>query len=142
MYHLVLAGSGLAGLKLVEVPAADLHVALVVVHALGEVLGGTGAVVAVLLGLVLRGLLGLRGLGSRGAATEEAAYGMADGGANRDTSSCAGHLAEETGALRGRGRLGSRWMRLRGILRGRVRGGRTGLLGSRALGRYGRAGGR
>ncbi|KAH7037119.1 coenzyme Q biosynthesis protein Coq4-domain-containing protein [Microdochium trichocladiopsis] len=48
--HLVRLGSLLAGLELLEVPVADLHVAVVVVHALCETGGGAGAVV--LLGLL------------------------------------------------------------------------------------------
>lgn len=89
---LVLAGGGLARLELLEVPVADLHVATVVVEALGELLGGAGAVVAaplLLLLLVLRlhGRL-LLGRGGRlgGAAGEEAADGVADGGADGDTA--------------------------------------------------------
>ena len=84
---LVVAGGGLAGLELLEVPVADLHVALVVVHALGEVLGGAGAVVApLLLLLVLLGggrLVLLRRRGLARAAAEHAADGMADRGADR-----------------------------------------------------------
>lgn len=73
---LVLAGSSLAGLELLEVPAADLHVAAVVVEALCKVLGGTGAVELLLL---LSGL-GLDGSSSFGrAAAEEATDGVADG---------------------------------------------------------------
>lgn len=77
----VLGGGGLAGLELLEVPAADLHVARVVVHALGKGLGGAGAVVAPF----AVGLLGLGGLDGRGllgrrrAAAEEAADGVANG---------------------------------------------------------------
>lgn len=86
MRCLVRAGGGLAGLELLEVPVADLHVAAVVVHALGEALRGAGAVVVLL--LVLGGLLGLHLLGGGlgGAAGEEAADGVADGGANGDTA--------------------------------------------------------
>lgn len=82
---LVLAGSSLASLELLEVPVADLHVAAVLVEALCEVLGGTGAVVVLL--LLLGSGLGLDG-SSRfgGAAAEEAADGVADGGANGDTA--------------------------------------------------------
>ena len=87
--HLVLAGGGLAGLELLEVPVANGHVAGMLVHALGEVLRGRLAVVApflLLLGLGLRldGLLG-RGLGG-GAAAEETANGVADRGADGDTA--------------------------------------------------------
>lgn len=78
---LVLASSGLASLELLEVPAADLHVAALLVHALGEGLRGALAVVAPL-ALLLRVHLGLRGLrrrfGRRGAAAEETADGVAD----------------------------------------------------------------
>lgn len=79
--NLVLASSSLAGLELLEVPAADLHVALLLVHALGEGLRGALAVVAPLVLLLLR--VGLR-LGRRfgrcaaAAAAEEAADGVAD----------------------------------------------------------------
>ena len=90
---LVLAGSGLAGLELLEVPAADVHVALVLVHALGEGLGGAGAVIAPG-AVVLGGGGGSRGdslgagVGNRGGATagEEAADGVADGGADSYTT--------------------------------------------------------
>jgi hypothetical protein len=87
--HLVLAGGGLAGLELLKVPVADLHVAVVVIHALGEALGGAGAVVAPFAVLRLRvdGAL-LRGLldGAAATAREETADGVADGGADRDTA--------------------------------------------------------
>ena len=43
---LVLARGSLAGLELLKVPAADLHVAALVVHALRELLGRALAVVA------------------------------------------------------------------------------------------------
>lgn len=84
---LVLASSGLAGLELVEVPVADRHVAVVLVHALGEGEGGSLAVVALLLlsGLSLHGGLG-RGLGSGGAAAKETADGVTDGGTDSDTA--------------------------------------------------------
>lgn len=74
---LVLAGGSLAGLELLEVPVADLHVAAVLVEALCEVLGGTSAVVVLL--LLLGSGLGLHGSsGLGGAAAEEAADGVAD----------------------------------------------------------------
>lgn len=75
--NLVGTGSSLAGLELLKVPVADLHVAVVVVHALCKVLGGAGAVVV---GLLLGSGLGLDGGGSGlgGAAGEEAADGVAD----------------------------------------------------------------
>lgn len=85
--RLVLAGSGLAGLQLLQVPPADLHVSAVVVHALGEAGRRGGAVVAPL-ALLLRldvGLLGLLDGGGR-AAAEEAADGVADRGAYRYTT--------------------------------------------------------
>lgn len=85
---LVLAGGGLASLELLEVPVTDLHVAAVVVEALGEALSGAGAVVGAVVVVLLLGsgldLLG-SGLGSGGAATEEATEGMTDGRANGDT---------------------------------------------------------
>lgn len=83
---LVLAGGGLAGLELLEVPVADLHVAAVVIQALGEALGGAGAVVELLLLLGLLLGLELLGRGLGGAAGEEAADGVADGGADGDTA--------------------------------------------------------
>lgn len=61
---LVRASSSLAGLELLKVPVANLHVALVVVHALGESLRGAGAVVVAVL-VLLGGSLGLDLLGSR-----------------------------------------------------------------------------
>lgn len=68
--HLVLLGGLLASLELLEVPAANLHVSTIVVHALSEVLGGSGAVVVVL--LVLVGSVGLLryGFSGRRAAAE------------------------------------------------------------------------
>lgn len=57
-WHLVLLSSLLASLELLEVPVADLHVAAVVVHALGEALDGTGTVIVHLV-LVLVGHVGL-----------------------------------------------------------------------------------
>jgi hypothetical protein len=90
--RLVLAGSSLAGLELLEVPVADLHVAAVLVEALCEVLGGTGAVVVLL--LLLGGGLGLDGgSGLGGATAEEAADGVADGRANGDTAMSEKHVS-------------------------------------------------
>lgn len=86
--HLVLAGGSLAGLELLHVPSADRHVALVLVHAVGEALGGEGAVGAplVVLGL-LRGLgRGLGGCLGRAATAEHAADRVADGGAYGNTT--------------------------------------------------------
>lgn len=91
---LVLASSSLAGLELLEVPPADLHVAALLVHTLGELLGGAGAVVAPGLAVGVRLAVGLDavvgGLGGQGlaaaAAAEEARDGVADGGAYRDTT--------------------------------------------------------
>jgi hypothetical protein len=92
---LVRLSSSLASLQLIQVPSADAHVALVVVHALAEILhvGGTrrvferrGRVLAGVEtvvhglgggGVVLLGLLLLsRGAGT---ATKESADGVADG---------------------------------------------------------------
>lgn len=130
---LVRAGSGLAGLELLEVPVADLHVASVVVHALGEALNCAGAVVVLLLLVVLLLGLDLLGRGLRRAAAEEAAEGVADRGANCDTSSSAGHLTKQTRALR----LGRRLLVL---LRRRGHGGsRTSLLRRARRGGGGRA---
>jgi hypothetical protein len=82
----------LARLQLVQVPPADGQVALVLRHAVVEALdvasAGAGRLLALLHLLVLLrevGVLG-RGLGGRGAATEEAADGVADGGADCDTA--------------------------------------------------------
>ena len=84
---LVLAGSSLAGLELLEVPAADLHVATLLIHALGELDGGALAVVVAELLLVLRGLRLDGGLlGGFGGAAKETAEGVADGRANSDTA--------------------------------------------------------
>jgi hypothetical protein len=86
--HLVRLGSSLAGLELLKVPVADLHVATVLVHALREALRGTGAVVSPL--LLLGALLGLLRLSldllGRGAAAEETADRVADGRAHRHTT--------------------------------------------------------
>jgi hypothetical protein len=72
----LLARSGLAGLELLKVPVADLHVSVVVVHALCEVLGNTRAVVLVP-GLLLGSGLGLDGSSGLGGATEHATDSMA-----------------------------------------------------------------
>ena len=79
--------------QLLQVPAADLHVAALLVHAAGELLGRVLAVVApaVVLLLALRRdghllLLLLLNGGRGGAAAEEAADGVADRGADRDTT--------------------------------------------------------
>ncbi|ROW10310.1 hypothetical protein VMCG_02123 [Cytospora schulzeri] len=97
--RLVLAGSRLAGLELLEVPAADAHVALVLVHAAGEALGGVGAVGAPLVVLLggLGGGLGGGGLGAGGAA-EHAADGVADRGAYGDTTVAGRVCCWEVGA--------------------------------------------
>lgn len=88
--HLVVLGSSLAGLELLKVPIADLHVAAVLVHARGELLGGALAVGGAPLVVLLRGsgldLLLRRGSSLRGAAGEHAADGMANGGTDRDTT--------------------------------------------------------
>lgn len=87
--RLVRAGGSLAGLQLLEVPVADLHVAALLVHARGELLGrGLAVVVAGPLVLV-RGLglhRGLLGCGGLGGAAEHAAEGVADGRADGDTT--------------------------------------------------------
>ena len=89
---LVVLGSSLAGLELLKVPVADLHITLVVVHALRELRGGALAVAGVPLVVLGGSGLGLDGLGlgsgSRlgGAAGEEAADGVADGGTDRNTA--------------------------------------------------------
>lgn len=83
--------------QLVQVPSTDGQVALVVIHALaevlhirlaGRVLPGVAALVQVVvhrLGLGSRSLLGL-GRGAAGATGEEAADGVADGGTNCNTT--------------------------------------------------------
>jgi len=134
--RLVVLRGSLASLELLQVPVADLHVTVLLVHAAGELGRGTGAVVVSLVplaGLIVLGDrrgVGLRGGGlGRRAATEEAADGMADGGADSYTSSCASHLAEETRALGSSG-LGSG-----SVLLGSSHGGRRALLlGSRSRG--------
>lgn len=64
-HPLILAGSSLAGLELVEIPSANVQAALVLVHALPEVtdLGLASATLAVVVGgLVLLGKIGGCGL--------------------------------------------------------------------------------
>jgi len=92
---LVLAGSGLARLELVKVPAANGQVALVLVHAAPEVAdilcANAGSLV-----LGVHGGLAVLGLGERlvgrrscaGPAAEPAADGVADGGTDSDTTRC------------------------------------------------------
>lgn len=92
--RLVGLGGGLASLELLKVPVADLHVAVVLVHALRELLRGAGAVVTPLLVLslgvvVLFGGLAVVLLGSRlgrGAAGEEASDGVANRRTDSDTA--------------------------------------------------------
>lgn len=92
--NLVLASSGLAGLQLLQVPPADLHVAALLVHALGELLRGAGTVVAPRRVAGVLGTVGLQAVvlrfGRQGlaaaAAAEEARDGVADGRAYRDTT--------------------------------------------------------
>jgi hypothetical protein len=72
----LLAGGGLASLELLKVPVANLHVSVVVVHALCKVLGDTGAVVLVP-GLLLRSGLSLDGSGGLGGTTEQTTNGVA-----------------------------------------------------------------
>ena len=89
---LILARGLLACLQLVQVPAADGQVAVVLRHAGVEVLdvtsahtGGLGCLRLLVL-LCEVGVLG-RGLGGRrAAAAEEAADGVADGGSDSDTA--------------------------------------------------------
>jgi hypothetical protein len=89
---LVRGGRLLARLQLVQVPPADGQVALVLCHAVVEALdvasAGAGRLLALLHLLVLLrevGVLG-RSLGGCGATAEEAAKGVADGGADCDTA--------------------------------------------------------
>lgn len=70
--------------QLLEVPVADLHVAAVVVHALGELRRRAGAVVRLRLLRLLRGDGGR--LGGRRGAAEHAADGVADRGADGHTT--------------------------------------------------------
>lgn len=44
--HLVLASRSLASLQLVQIPSANLHVSILLIHARSELLGRTRAVVA------------------------------------------------------------------------------------------------
>jgi hypothetical protein len=95
---LVRLSGSLASLKLVKVPAANAHVALVLVHAVAEVadinltggvlvrgLGGVALVETVVHGLGLnRSLLGLSG--SAGATAEEATDSVANGGTDSNTT--------------------------------------------------------
>lgn len=99
---LVLTSSLLASLELFEVPAANGHVALVLVHAVGETLDVRGAwtggfsgralgVQGVVHGVTgacigVGGLLLLFNGSGRGAATEKATDGMAEGGADSDAT--------------------------------------------------------
>jgi branched-subunit amino acid permease len=81
----ILAGSSLAGLELLQVPPADLHVATIVVQALREALCRVGTVIAPLLLLCLillrlEGVLLLRSSSLGAATTKHASDGMADGG--------------------------------------------------------------
>jgi len=73
---------------LLKVPVANLHVATVVIHALGELLCRTSAVVLGLLALSLDVRRGssLNGRGRRAAAAEEATDGITDSGTDRDTT--------------------------------------------------------
>lgn len=72
----LLARSSLASLELLKVPVADLHVSVVVIHALCKVLSDTGAVVLVP-GLLLGGGLSLDGSSGLGGATKHTTDGMA-----------------------------------------------------------------
>lgn len=89
---LVLASRSLARLQLLQIPPANLHIAILLVHARSELLGRTRAVVAP--GAVLclgwgscRGSGLLDGVvGGCGTTAEEAADGVADGGADGDTA--------------------------------------------------------
>lgn len=87
---LVPAGGSLAGLDLLHVPAADRHVAIVLLQAVGQVLGRETAVnilLLVLVGVLLRGsgLGRCLGGGTRRAA-EHAHDAICDGVSNCDTS--------------------------------------------------------
>lgn len=93
---LVRFGGSLASLELIQVPSTDTQVALVVVHALAEVLrvGGAGRVlpgrrgVVALVQTIVHGLRWgcLLSRSAAGAATEEAPDGVADGGTDSDTA--------------------------------------------------------
>lgn len=73
----LLTSGGLASLELLKIPVADLHVSVVLIHALCKVLGDAGAVVLVP-GLLLGSGLGLDGGSSLGGtAGEETADGVA-----------------------------------------------------------------
>lgn len=93
-FHLVLASRSLASLQLIQIPAADGQVALVLVHAGAEVADVLRADRRRLVlrvhrhGAVVRlshGLVGRRG-GRARAAAEPAAHGVADRGADCDTA--------------------------------------------------------
>jgi hypothetical protein len=89
---LVLAGCGLACLELVQVPAADGQAALVLVHALAEVVdvartcAGRLHLCRVLVLLCEFGVLGRGVGGGGGAAAEPAADCVADRGSDGDTA--------------------------------------------------------
>ena len=90
---LVLAGSGLARLELVKVPAADGQVAMVLVHAAPEVADVLCAHAGSLV-LGVHGGLAVLGLGERlvsrrscaGSSAEPAADGVADRGTDSNTA--------------------------------------------------------
>lgn len=92
--RLVGLGGGLASLELLKVPVADLHVAVVLVHALRELLRDAGAVATPLLALSLGVVVLLGGLGvvllrsrlGRGAAREEATDSVANRRTDSDTA--------------------------------------------------------
>jgi hypothetical protein len=92
---LILSRRALARLELIQVPPADSKTTLVLIHALSEVVdvgrAGTRRLLHLRRGgvLVLAGefrRLGRRFGGSRGAAAEPAADGVADGGSYCDTA--------------------------------------------------------
>lgn len=72
--------------QLLEIPVANLHVSALLIHALRELRRRTGAVVLLLLRLLRLHRRGLLLSGRRATAGEKAADGMADGGADGDTT--------------------------------------------------------
>lgn len=99
---LVLARSLLARFQLLQIPPADLHVALVIIHALGEVLrinitASRSPVALVLVSLALNAVIRRSSLSSRSrSTTEKTTDGMADRRANSNTSGSTSHLSEKT----------------------------------------------
>ena len=95
--------------KLIQIPSTDLHVALILIQALGKTLRVRLAaprspaipLISRIIRLAGHGTVGLLGFGrsTAGSSAKEATNGMADRRADRDASGGTRHLAEQTGAL-------------------------------------------